>query len=91
MKNNNPGPGAYEISKADKFTKQTSQISSIHGKWQEASNTLATDTDAGFYDPHKDFGKDCKKYTFGKRRAERSSSITPPPGAYNTNNGYLLT
>lgn len=86
----NPGPGAYDVGKADKLTKSTSRAHSIRPRTKDVSGNATTATDAGRYNPHKDFGSDLKKMTIGRRR-ERAESNTPPPGAYNTETGLSMT
>lgn len=61
----NPGPGAYEIHKADKLTQSASQAHSMRPKAKDVSGRTVTETDAGRYNPHKDFGAGLRKMTIG--------------------------
>lgn len=87
----NPGPGAYQIDKADKLTKSASQVHSMRPRVKDVSTKTVTETDAGRYNPHKDFGAAVGKMTIGERSRERAVSNTPPPGAYNPDNALSLT
>lgn len=53
---NNPGPGTYEPGKADKLTKQSPLPQSMRPKFTYNSAKLLTNTEAGMYNPHKEFG-----------------------------------
>ena len=57
---------------------------------KDVSGNATTATDAGRYNPHKEFGADLKNMTLG-RRIEAPESNTPPPGAYNTASALALT
>jgi hypothetical protein len=88
----NPGPGAYDVGKADKLTKSSSQAPSMRAKQKEGvGKAPAVETDAGRYNPHKEFGQDLRHMTLGRRSPGRDASNTPPPGTYNPDNAMKLT
>ena len=60
-----PGPGTYEIDKADKITKQSSLAQTMGGKLNYNSAKLLTSAEAGMYNPHKEFGVNVRKMTIG--------------------------